>query len=276
MKPNPAESNRKPTGVTRQGVGFTLIELLVVIAIIAILASMLLPALNRAKLKAEAAGCLNNLKQLQIGWAMYKDDFTEILVPNAPLGAKPEQSWCSGSSEDWMFSNANTNPVYYLTSIMAPYMANQLGVYRCLGDKVPSKNGRRIRSYSMNSQMGALYSAKLTQGYNAGYFVYVKFTDIVQPAPANAFVFADEHPGSLNDGYLQVRSGTPEFPDVPAPFHGNSCGFSFADGHAMIKKWVTSVLQLPVAQGVSVSSIKTTADNADWTWFRDHASYPTE
>jgi prepilin-type N-terminal cleavage/methylation domain-containing protein/prepilin-type processing-associated H-X9-DG protein len=252
--------------------GFTLIELLVVIAIIAILAAMLLPALSRAKIKAEGAGCLSNLKQLQIGAAMYKDDSNDYLLPNAPAGYPPGQTWCSGTSEDWIFANANTNPVPYLTSLLAPYISKGIHVYHCPGDKIPARNGTRIRSYSMSSQMGGVYSAGLTTNYNPGYIVYIKANDITCPTVADAFVFADEHPGSINDGYLQINCGTPVFPDVPGSNHGGLGSFSFADGHASLKKWLTGVLQIPIVPGVRVASVPATVNNADWIWVRDHAS----
>jgi hypothetical protein len=102
--------------------------------------------------------------------------------------------------------------------------------------------------------------------------VFTKIADIVNPTPTDAFVFSDEHPGSINDGYLQIRSGSPEFPDVPAAQHGGSCGLSFADSHASLKKWLTPVLQIPVIQDVGVHSIATTDNNVDWIWCRDHSS----
>ncbi len=249
--------------------GFTLIELLVVIAIIAILAAMLLPALTKAKNKAQAMGCINNLKQLQTGWAMYKEDHRDVLLPNAPLGAPGNQTWCSGSSEDWNMANANTNPVPYLTSLMAPYMSKQLGVYKCPSDKIPSRNGPRIRTYSMNSQMGSIYGLV---NYNTGWKQYAKASEIIVPTPTDAVIFADEHPGSLNDGYLQVGLGTPIFPDIPGSFHDWACSFSFADGHASRRKWATGVINKPVQQFVNVSEIATTRQNADWQWVRDHSS----
>src|SRR4051812_42677225 len=94
---------------------FTLIELLVIIAVLAVLACVMLPAMATAKAKSTGAGCISNLRQMMTGWALYKDDNNDTLLPNAPAGFPASQTWTSGL-EDWHISPANTNPVYYTSS----------------------------------------------------------------------------------------------------------------------------------------------------------------
>ena len=251
---------------------FTLIELLVVIAIIAILASLLLPALSRAKSKAQQIKCVSNLKQLQLGWHLYATDFNDYMVPNAPLGYPPEQTWCYSAYQSWGNSDANTNVDLYKKAIMAPFLGGQIGVYKCPADSIPSSNGPRLRSYSMQSQMGNLYSYGVSRGYNANYRAFIKVTELTLLAPVNAAVFLEENMCSMNDGYLQVNNNMPVWPDVPGSYHVWNCGFSWADGHADMRKWVTSVLKIGVAANYTARSISTGVGNVDYRWWHDHTS----
>jgi len=254
-----------------------LIELLVVIAIIAILAAMLLPALSRARMKAYATQCRSNLKQLQLGATFYKDENGGILLPNAPAtwglpgGAK---SWVDADHvEGWGALDGNTNLSLYTSALLAPYLSKQIGVYRCPADNIPSANGTRLRTYSMNGQMGAIYITD--HNLDIGARQYVRESDITLPIPSEAFLFAEENADSLQDGYLQVDSMNGGFPDVPAAYHQGSCGFSFADGHAEIHRWVTPVLTsitVSAPQVVHSPPVPGAAKNADWLWFALHSA----
>jgi prepilin-type N-terminal cleavage/methylation domain-containing protein len=287
----PKRAAGRPGIVPAHARGFTLIELLVVIAIIAILAAMLLPALAAAKARAQAVNCVSNTKQLQLGAEMYSTDNQEYLVPNSPYGAPANDSWCPnaltpGGGMNWDLDFGNTNPVPFTATILAPYMGNQLGVYRCPADIVPSKNGTRLRSYSMQSQVGALYDHSLvtawgTQGLaalNPHGVSYIKTSDISgAPGPSDVIDFLEEHPNSLLnnafDGFLEVDSTEATFSDIPGSNHKWSCGMSFVDGHSELHKWVTTVIEIPViAGGPILTGIPAGTGNADVVWFVTHCS----
>jgi prepilin-type N-terminal cleavage/methylation domain-containing protein len=275
------------------GLAFTLIELLLVIAIIAILATMLLPALARAKVSAQRVHCISNLKQLELGAQMYKHDNNDYLIPNSPVGdgtaSLSNNTWCPAGSLTWRTQppapDVNTNVALYLQCLMAPYQANQIGVYKCPFDILTETDNHavRLRSVSMQGNMGAVYMGDL---YNPGYRVYVKGNDITCPTAAGLMDFLDENPMSINDGFLEVNSApNGGWPDIPAAYNGHADGFSFADGHVEMHQWVTpnliianatpaGVLLDPPTAGEVEHSAAGNAANADWFWFQQHATCP--
>jgi prepilin-type N-terminal cleavage/methylation domain-containing protein/prepilin-type processing-associated H-X9-DG protein len=233
--------------------GFTLVELLVVIAVIAILASMLLPALNRAKSKAEGIFCLNNTKQLLVAWHIYADDHDGSLAYNVGgngirgIAPNTKLNWVDNIMS-WDTSNSdNTNLTTIIDASLGRY-AGSVGIYRCPGDKVLSDKQRkagwsgRIRSYSMNAMVGDAgeVSKSGVNQNNPGYVQFFKVTAI--PQPYRIFIFLDEHPDSINDGYFLNKWPTPpyndrEWIDLPASYHNGGASFSFADGHSETHRW---------------------------------------
>jgi prepilin-type N-terminal cleavage/methylation domain-containing protein/prepilin-type processing-associated H-X9-DG protein len=238
--------------------GFTLIELLVVIAIIAILASMLLPALSKAKTKAQGIYCLGNQKQLTLAWIMYADDNNGLLVPNHDGGTTSyELSWVPGWLDFTPNNTANTNLNYLRLAKIGPYTRN-VGIYKCPADiyncMMQGKSVPRVRSVGMNGFIeGRAYKGEHASGdshWYAGWWAYDKMSDIKNPPPTKLWVFVDEHPDSINDGWTITGVTDPNnWTDLPASYHNGACGFGFADGHAEIKKWLEGSTKVRVTMG---------------------------
>jgi prepilin-type N-terminal cleavage/methylation domain-containing protein/prepilin-type processing-associated H-X9-DG protein len=292
MKPNwptePARLNTRPGA-------FTLIELLVVIAIIAILAALLLPALKSAKMKAQGVQCMNNHRQLALAWRMYAEDNRDRLLCSSYTGYSGTPSWITGWLDFDPNNRSNWDPNEDIVkSPLWQYCGKNLGIWRCPSDKssviVNGSNKPRIRSMSMSWWFGgfgneggyASGTAQILASAGAGYNVYSKFSDLRNPGPSRTWVFLDMREDSIDtgnfltgmEGFSPSNPGAYQFYDLPGYYHNLACSFSFADGHAEVKRWLDGRTMPPIVRGGQLPDQFASPNNPDVAWLQQRTASP--
>ena len=290
----------KPAGLVDLTAAFTLVELLVVIGIVAVLASLLFPALSKAKVKAQGVGCLNNLRQLTMAWTMYAQDERDFVPMNLGDAAQADsESWVRGIlSLDKGLNHPraappdSTNRQFLQRSLLFDY-APSFGIWRCPADQSTRTLGGqrhpRVRSVSMNMMLGTGRYANPPQPWVPWIPRAIeRLGQMRTPGPARCFVFLDEREDSIDTSFFLVFPGglrSPPGPagpanpaaygltDYPGSYHHGAGTLSFADGHAESHRWVDARTRPNLVKDTMLPKAFTdgisTRDNRDVQWLQE-------
>ena len=265
---------------------FTLLELLVAIAIIAVLAALLLPVLSKAKARARAIECQNNLTQLQLAWQMYVNDHDDFIPGNnwwQEAGsngmARCSLNWMTGWEDATLADNPdNTNTDLLLSPQWASLgeYSKSAAIYHCPASLVMVREGGGLfplaRTVAMNGWMG--YT---NRPLDTTFHFIRKTTDLGKLSASDAFVFVDERDDSIDDGFFGVSMVNGTMIELPANYHGGGGPVTFADGHVEFHRWLSPDTQFPQQSGVATENYKfisVAADDPDLLWLQDHATGP--
>lgn len=249
---------------------FTLIELLTVMAIIGVLAGLLLPALSAAKGRARTAACASNLRQFGLALQLYAQDHEDRLPPNGDgnqeaLGNKWVDGWLGLPGPDC------TNTLYLRQSLLAPYLAQEVAVWRCPAAMGPVAVGAsrlpRVRTVSLNCFLGSPVESPVARTYR-------RLGEIVRPGPAEILTFLDERVETINDGsfglqwaFDTAQPGEWVFRDKPGVRHRRGANLVFADGHVERRTWQDARTLDPPRDDALMPG------NRDILWLQEHATW---
>lgn len=255
---------------------FSRIDALATCGALTLLGGLLLPALANTQTQGRSALCAGNLNRLQRAWTQFATDNDGLL----PRSTGSNLNWVSGVMN--LFGDPhNTNTLFLLDpryAQLGPYTGDAR-LYRCPADSSETALGPlvdgvrtsvpRVRSYSMNTSMAGdpLQAVR-------SFFMFTRIHDIVNPAPSEALVFLDEHPGSINESNFAIAlSNTGVIADIPGSHHDRAGTVSFADGHTELHAWQDN-RTMPAFRGIHVSRNVASPGNPDVAWLVSHASSP--